>query len=92
MIDPSGFPNEAPTEGIAAPFLFDLMSRNGIPGNEANCAISSILDRAGGEPALLALDPLSGSDEVLSIVRAGAADCGVDETLIEAAILEQFGS
>ena len=59
--------------------------------DEANCAIAQILERAGGEDALLALDPLSGNDEVLAIVRAGSADCGIDEALVEAAIAATFG-
>ncbi len=75
----------------AGPFLYPLFVDNGVPGNLANCAISQIVETAGGEQALLALDPLSGGDEVLLLVRGGAADCGVDPAAVDAAIEQQFG-
>lgn len=90
LVDPSGFPSDAPVDGLAGPFLYGALTSVGVPGNEANCAIAQILERSGGEDALLALDPLAGGEAVLAIVRGGAADCGIDEALVEQAIAATF--
>jgi hypothetical protein len=88
-VDPSQFPDEAPP-GVISPVLFTLLTGQGVPGNQAHCAIVtaySIVD----EQTLLAMGVAEGNPEALDVLREGSRMCGIPEEQVEAAIAEQFG-
>ncbi|MEO6571921.1 MAG: MMPL family transporter, partial [Ilumatobacteraceae bacterium] len=90
VVDPSGFPSEAPP-GAVAPILYGLLTDQGVAGNVAHCAIVTAYAAAGDENALVALGLVEGSEAALTIVRQAAADCGITPEQTEAAIAQQFG-
>ena len=90
LIDPSGFPSEAPTEGIVAPTLFTLLADQGVEGNVANCAVSTLLERA-DEGTLLGLGIATGEPEAVELVVQAAEDCGVTTEQVEAALAAFLG-
>ena len=89
LIDPAGFPDTEPG-GVFGPALFALLTDAGLPGNSANCVISTSFERGGGEetlvPLLLASDPTA-----LETVRQAGADCGAPADQVDAAIAAGTG-
>ena len=84
LIDPAGFPDEAPG-GAFGPALFGLLTGAGVPGNAANCVIATSFERGGGEGVLVPL-LLAGDPAALALVGQAGVDCGVPSEQIAAAI------
>jgi predicted RND superfamily exporter protein len=88
-VDPAQFP-DTPPPGAIAPVLFTLLTDQGVPGNQAHCAIVtaySIVD----EQTLLAMGVADGNPEALDVLREGSRMCGIPDEQVEAAIAQQFG-
>lgn len=88
-VDPAGFP-DAPPEGTAVgPVLWQLLVDQGVPGNQANCAVQtaySITD----EQTLLAMGLADGNPEALEVLREGSRQCGIPDETVDAAIDSYF--
>ena len=88
-IDPSGFPAERPVDPIQG-VLFDLLTDQGVEGNAANCAISTLFTRISAEELLALVGPPL-ADQAVELVTQSSLDCGIDQESIDAAITQFNG-
>ena len=82
VIDPSTFGTERPTSAVGG-VLFDELTAQGVPPNQANCAIESV---PGG---IDSVDPgavIGGDDAAAAPVVQAALDCGIDQSVIDATL------
>jgi predicted RND superfamily exporter protein len=89
LINPEDFGTERPTSSVGAT-LFDLLADQGVPANQANCAIETLDDRVG----LDNLDVggiLGGVEEAVAPVYQAAEDCGIDSTIVDAGLVALAG-
>ena len=80
---------ERPT-GVVAGILFDLLTAEGVPANQAVCTSEVLLSRV-SEADLLASGLASFTDESLVPVIAAGLDCQVPQELIDATIATARG-
>jgi len=89
--DPADYPDERPeATDIVGGVLYDLLTAEGVPGNQANCAIQVAYETADGD-ALLAMGIAEGNPEALAIVNQGGLDCGISQETLDAAIIAGLG-
>jgi predicted RND superfamily exporter protein len=78
------FPSERPTDSLAGT-LFDLLATQGIPGNQANCAIQT-LDEQLGLANLDTAGVLGGNADAIEPVYVASEACGIDRATVDAAL------
>ena len=81
-IDPNDFGTERPTSPVGG-IVFDNLIAQGVPPNQANCAIESV---EGGIDNVDAAAVLAGDDEAAAPVVQAGLDCGIDQATIDATI------
>ncbi len=84
VLDPNDFGTERP-ESIVGGALFDLLTDEGVPANQANCTIETLNSRISDDD-LLALGIITSEPEAVEFVVAAAQDCGIDDDTIAAAL------
>ncbi len=89
LIDPGGFPAERPVDPIQG-ILWDLLTDQGVEGNAANCAISTLFTRISQEELLTLVGPPL-APEAVELVTQASLDCGIDQASIDAAITQFNG-
>ncbi len=82
VIDPSTFGTERPTSAVGG-VLFDELTAQGVPPNQANCAIESV---PGGIDSVDAGAVIGGDDAAAAPVVQAALDCGIDQAVIDATL------
>ena len=87
LIDPEGFDTEKP-DSLVGGTLFDLLGDEGVPPNQANCAIETLNDRISDDD-LIALGIVTLEPAAVDLVVQAAEDCGIEQEAIDAA-LEAF--
>ena len=88
VLDPNDFGTERP-DSIVGGALFDLLTEQGVPPNQANCTIETLNSRISDDD-LLALGIITAEPEATEFVVQAAQDCGIDDETIDAA-LAAFG-
>jgi predicted RND superfamily exporter protein len=83
------FPSERPTDSLAGT-LFDLLATQGIPGNQANCAIQT-LDEQLGLTNLDTAGVLGGNPDAIEPVYLASEACGIDRATVDAALATLAG-
>jgi predicted RND superfamily exporter protein len=83
LIDPSEFGTERPTSPVGG-IVFDNLIAQGVPPNQANCAIESV---EGGIDSVDAGAVLAGDDAAAAPVVQAGLDCGIDQATIDATIV-----
>ncbi len=78
------FPSERPTDSLAGT-LFDLLATQGVPGNQANCAIQT-LDEQLGLANLDTAGVLGGNPDAIEPVYVASEACGIDRATVDAAL------
>jgi hypothetical protein len=89
LIDPGDFGTERPTSVLGG-VLFDLLTGQGVPPNQANCAIETLDDRVG----LDAVDTgavLAGDAAAIAPINQAALDCGIDQATFDATLAAAAG-
>jgi hypothetical protein len=84
VLDPNDFGTERP-DSIVGGALFDLLTDEGVPANQANCTIETLNSRISDED-LLALGIITSEPEAVEFVVQAAQDCGIEDETIEAAL------
>jgi hydrophobe/amphiphile efflux-3 (HAE3) family protein len=84
VLDPNDFGTERP-DSIVGGALFDLLTDEGVPANQANCTIETLNSRISDED-LLALGIITSEPEAVEFVVQAAQDCGIDDETIEVAL------
>jgi hypothetical protein len=83
-IDPSTYGTERPT-GIVGGTLFDLLTAQGVPANQAVCTAEVLLSRV-TEADLLAAGIATFSDEAVAPVVTAALDCQIPQETLDAVL------
>ncbi|TFH20584.1 MAG: hypothetical protein E4H05_01965, partial [Acidimicrobiales bacterium] len=89
LINPEDFGTERPTSSVGGT-LFDLLAEQGVPANQANCAIETLDERVG----LDNLDVggiLGGVEASVAPVYQAAADCGIAAAIVDAGLVSLRG-
>jgi hydrophobe/amphiphile efflux-3 (HAE3) family protein len=89
LIDPTTFGTERPTSSLGGT-LFDLLATQGIPPNQANCAIETLDGRIGLDNVDVGAI-LGGDTTALEPVYQAATDCGIDASVVDAALATVTG-
>jgi hypothetical protein len=89
LIDPANFGSERPTSSLGGT-LFDLLATQGIPANQANCAIETLDERIGLDNVDVGAI-LGGDTTALEPVYQAALDCGIDASVVDAALATVTG-
>ena len=82
LIDPNDFGTERPASPVGG-IVFDNLIAQGVPANQANCAIESV---EGGIDNIDAGAVLAGDDSAAAPVVQAGLDCGIDQATIDATI------
>ena len=80
--DPNDFGTERPSSPVGG-IVFDNLIAQGVPPNQANCAIESV---EGGIDNIDAGAVLAGDDAAAAPVVQAGLDCGIDQATIDATI------
>ncbi len=83
-VDPSSYGTERPA-GTVAGALYDLMTANGVPANQAVCTADVLLGRV-SEADLLAMGIATFEPAAVEPVVQAALDCGVPQETIDAVL------
>jgi hypothetical protein len=81
-INPDDFGTERPTSPVGG-VLFDNLTGQGVPANQANCAIESV---PGGIDSIDAIAVVGGDDAAAAPVVEAALACGIDQAAIDATL------
>ncbi len=84
LIDPNDFGTDRPTSSLGGT-LFDLLATQGVPPNQANCAIET-LDQRVGLDNLNVPGILGGDATAIEPVYQAAGDCGIEAGVVDAAL------
>jgi hypothetical protein len=84
LINPDDFGTDRPTSSLGGT-LFDLLATQGVPPNQANCAIET-LDQRVGLDNLNVPGILGGDATAIEPVYQAAGDCGIDAAVVDAAL------
>ena len=87
LINPDDFGTERPASPVGG-ILFDQLTGQGVPPNQANCAIESI---PGGIDSVDAGAVLGGDDAAAAPVVQAALDCGIDQSVVDAVLTSLRG-
>ena len=82
LINPEDFGTERPTSVVGG-VLFDELVAQGVPANQANCAIESV---PGGIDSVDTAAVIGGDDAAAAPVVQAALDCGIDQAVIDATL------
>ncbi|MEZ5217721.1 MAG: MMPL family transporter [Ilumatobacteraceae bacterium] len=89
LIDPEGFGSDRPTSSLGGT-LFDLLATQGIPGNQANCAIETLDERIGLDNIDVGAI-IGGDTAALAPIYQASTDCGIDASVVDAALATVTG-
>jgi hypothetical protein len=89
VLDPADFGADRP-EGVVGGTLFDLLTGQGVPANQAVCTAETLLSRI-SEADLLASGIATFSDEALVPVVQAGLDCQIPQDVIDATIAAARG-
>ena len=87
LINPDDFGTERPASPVGG-VLFDQLTGQGVPPNQANCAIESI---PGGIDSVDVGAVLGGDDAAAAPVVQAALDCGIDQSVVDAVLTSLRG-
>jgi len=87
LINPDDFGTERPASPVGG-ILFDQLTGQGVPPNQANCAIESI---PGGIDSVDTGAVLGGDDAAAAPVVQAALDCGIDQSVVDAVLTSLRG-
>jgi len=82
VIDPDDFSSDRPVDPVSG-ILFDTLTAQGVPPNQANCAIESI---PGGIASVDTGAVLGGDDDAAAPVIQAALDCGIEQATVDATL------
>jgi hypothetical protein len=88
-IDPGDFGTDKPTNALGG-ILFDLLIEQGVPANQANCAIETLDERVGLDVVDTAA-LLAGDAAAIAPVNQAALDCGIDQATFDATLAAARG-
>jgi hydrophobe/amphiphile efflux-3 (HAE3) family protein len=86
-LDPNDFGADRPVDPVSG-ILFDTLTAQGVPPNQANCAIESV---PGGIASVDTGAVLGGDDAAAAPVVQAALDCGIDQATIDATLVALRG-
>jgi uncharacterized protein len=81
-LDPNDFSSDRPVDPVSG-ILFDTLTAQGVPPNQANCAIESV---PGGIGSVDTGAVLGGDDAAAAPVVQAALDCGIDQATVDATL------
>jgi uncharacterized protein len=86
-LDPNDFGSDRPVDPVGG-ILFDTLTAQGVPPNQANCAIESV---PGGIGSVDTGAVLAGDDAAAAPVVQAALDCGIEQATIDATLVALRG-
>ncbi len=87
LINPEDFGTERPTSPVGG-ILFDQLTGQGVPPNQANCAIESV---PGGIDSIDTGAVVGGDDAAAAPVVQASLDCGIDQAVVDAVLTSLRG-
>lgn len=89
LIDPSTFGTDKPTSALGG-ILFDLLIGQGVPPNQANCAIETLDERVGLDNVDTGA-VIAGDQAAITPINQAALDCGIDQATFDATLASAPG-